>query len=78
MTKLHHAVHFAGSGPKPRNVADAEFYTRQAVHSLRQAKAFLVRSEGMEAGSTGKARGHVGLALLELERKSGLGADEEE
>lgn len=78
MSKIHHVVHLVGSGPGRRNVANAEFYARQARHALRQAKAFAVRAECDQPGTTGKVRGYVALAILELERKAGRAADEEE
>lgn len=64
--------------PGPENRATAEFFVDQARAAMRQAKRFIARAEIERAGSTNKARGLLGLAIVELERACPTGSDEEE
>jgi hypothetical protein len=58
---------FASPGSAKGNVATARTFIAHARACLQAARQNLVRAEREQEGSTGKARGMLGLVIVELE-----------
>jgi hypothetical protein len=58
---------FASPGAAKGNVATAKTFIAHARACLQAARQNLVRAEREQEGSTGKARGMLGLVIVELE-----------